>query len=127
MFPGSLSAALQHPLSFVGHARIDATRMPWSRFSLVGRTLVAPLTGSDIGRVKPLVVDFAGTPGTDREALVWAQEAFFTTISKHDGAFVSLRRDTTPSGPRHAPSPTIAATFASLCHYTICCYLINAS
>ena len=130
MFPGSLpasppelSAAHQHPLSFVGHARIDATRMPWSRFSLVGRTLVAPLTGSDIGRVKPLVVDFAGTPSADRKALVWSQKAFPPTISKHHGALVPLRRDPTPSGPRHAPLTTITTTFASLCHcYTICYY-----
>jgi hypothetical protein len=120
-----LSAALQHPLSFVGHARVDATRVPRSRFPLVGRTLVAPLTGSDIGRVKPLVVDLAGTPGADRKALVWAQETFPSTISKHHGALVPLRRDTTPSGPRHTPSPTITATFASLCHSYIICYYFS--
>lgn len=130
--PGSLSAssselpaALQHPLGFVGHTRVDATRMPWSRFPLVGRTLVTPLTGPDIGRVKPLVVDLAGTPGTDRKALVWSQEAFPPTVSKHHGALVPLRRDATPSGPRHAPSTAIAATFASLCHSYIICYYFS--
>lgn len=116
MFPGSLPAALQHALSFVGHTRVDTTRIPWSRFPLVGRTLVSPLTSSDIGRVESLVINLAGTPGADRKAFIWPKKAFFTAISKHNGALVPLGRYTSPSRPRHASSTAIVA---SLCHYYI--------
>ena len=51
-----------------------------------------PLLGADVGCVDTLVVDLTRVLCADGKALVWTQEALFTTVLEHDGALARVGR-----------------------------------
>ena len=61
--------APQHGPGTTSHTTVDSLGMTWTRTALVGAALFAPLSSSDIGRIKTFLVNLTGSLGTNRETL----------------------------------------------------------
>ncbi len=61
--------APQHGPGTTSHTTVDSLGMTWTRTALVGAALFAPLSSSDIGRIKTFLVNLTGSLGANRETL----------------------------------------------------------
>ena len=105
--------ASQHGSSTTSDSTIDSLGMAWTRATLVRAALFAPLSSSNIGRIKTLFVDFTGSLGAHWETLSRAQETLAPTLTEHYCTSMPLRCNLSPSFPWNTATTATAATFTS--------------